>query len=268
MSRKHLALVTALAALAALAFAASATSSASTSAAQPQRSTAATGTTSTTTRVGAVTVRLQIKKFVRRGKRIFAVGTAISRFNPSPAKAGDLPSATVRKAFTARVIKVKRFSSAQRICPVLDLTLGPLDLNLLGLIVHLDRVHLSITADSNGGLLGRLLCSVSGRFTPRQIVLNWTRAAQRSGLATKGVTVGVPLYQTTSSNGTSTLSTSSGAISPLMICPVLELTLGPLDLNLLGLIVHLDTVHLVITADSEGGILGQLLCGLAGAPAP
>jgi hypothetical protein len=53
-----------------------------------------------------------------------------------------------------------------------------------------------------------------------------------------------------------------------MICPILDLTLGPLDLNLLGLIVHLDTVHLVITADSEGGILGQLLCGLAGsAPA-
>jgi hypothetical protein len=264
MSHKHLAALTALVAIVALAFAASATSSAST--AQPQRSTAATGTTSTTTRVGAVTVRLQVKRFVRRGSRIYAVGTAISRFNPSAAKAGDLPSATVRKAFTARVIKVRRFSSAQRICPVLDLTLGPLDLNLL--IVHLDRVHLSITADSNGGLLGRLLCSVSGQFTPRQIVLNWTRAAQRSGLATKGVTVGVPLYQTTSSSGTSTLSTPSGAISPLMICPILDLTLGPLDLNLLGLIVHLDTVHLVITADSEGGILGQLLCGLAGsAPA-
>lgn len=160
MSRKHLALVTALVSLVALAFAASATSSAST--AQPQRSTAATGTTSTTTRVGAVTVRLQIKKFVRRGKRIFAVGTAISRFNPSAAKAGDLPSATVRKAFTARVIKIRRFSSAQRICPVLDLTLAPLDLNLLGLIVHLDTVHLVITADSEGGILGQLLCGLAG----------------------------------------------------------------------------------------------------------
>jgi hypothetical protein len=30
------------------------------------------------------------------------------------------------------------------------------------------------------------------------------------------------------------------------------------------LIVHLDTVHLVITADSECGILGSLLCSLAG----
>jgi hypothetical protein len=54
----------------------------------------------------------------------------------------------------------------------------------------------------------------------------------------------------------------------MAICTVLELTLGPLDLNLLGLIVHLEPgrlpVHLLITADSEGGILGSLLCSLAG----
>ena len=47
-------------------------------------------------------------------------------------------------------------------------------------------------------------------------------------------------------------------------CEVLNLTLGPLDLNLLGLEVHLDTVHLVINANPAGGILGQLLCSLAG----
>jgi hypothetical protein len=37
------------------------------------------------------------------------------------------------------------------------------------------------------------------------------------------------------------------------------------------LIVDLNRVHLTITADSNGGILGSLLCGLAGggaAPAP
>ena len=77
---------------------------------------------------------------------------------------------------------------------------------------------------------------------------------------------GVGLYQTTSSNGTTTLSTSPNVLSPLAICSVLDLTLGPLHLNLLGLIVDLNRVHLTITADSEGGILGQLLCGLAGGP--
>jgi hypothetical protein len=47
-------------------------------------------------------------------------------------------------------------------CQILDLTLGPLDLNLLGLVVHLDRVHLNITAQQGpGNLLGNLLCAVA-----------------------------------------------------------------------------------------------------------
>lgn len=76
----------------------------------------------------------------------------------------------------------------------------------------------------------------------------------------------VPLYQSTTPGGKSTLTTSRTAVSPLAICPVLDLTLGPLDLNLLGLMVHLDKVHLTITADSTGGILGSLLCGLLSPP--
>jgi hypothetical protein len=48
-------------------------------------------------------------------------------------------------------------------CEILDLTLGPLDLNLLGLMVHLDTVHLNITAQRGpGNLLGNLLCAVAG----------------------------------------------------------------------------------------------------------
>jgi hypothetical protein len=47
-------------------------------------------------------------------------------------------------------------------------------------------------------------------------------------------------------------------------CKILDLTLGPLDLNLLGLMVHLDTVHLEITAQQgPGNLLGNLLCGVA-----
>jgi hypothetical protein len=41
------------------------------------------------------------------------------------------------------------------------LELGPLDLNLLGLIVHLNQVVLDIAAQQVGGLLGDLLCSVA-----------------------------------------------------------------------------------------------------------
>jgi hypothetical protein len=255
MSRK-LAGVTALIAVVALAFVASATSSATPRTAQP-----ATAAAGTTTQIGTASVRLTVKKFVRRGHRYYAVGTAYGKFAPTADNPHGLATQTTKRAFTARVVRVKRIASAQRICPVLDLTLAPLDLNLAGLIVHLDQVHLTITADSNGGVLGSLLCGLAGnRFSPQTIVLNWTQAAAQSGLATKGVSMSVPLTATASGGGTKTLASTK---SPLAICNVLDLTLGPLHLNLLGLIVDLNRVHLVITADDTTTV-GGLVCGLLG----
>jgi hypothetical protein len=47
-------------------------------------------------------------------------------------------------------------------CQILDLTLGPLHLNLLGLVIDLNQVHLNITAvPGPGNLLGNLLCAVT-----------------------------------------------------------------------------------------------------------
>ena len=46
-------------------------------------------------------------------------------------------------------------------CDILHLEPGPLDLDLLGLEVHLNRVVLDIDADPTGGLLGALLCAVA-----------------------------------------------------------------------------------------------------------
>ena len=47
-------------------------------------------------------------------------------------------------------------------CEILSLTLGPLNLNLLGLVVDLNQVVLTITAvPGAGNLLGNLLCSVA-----------------------------------------------------------------------------------------------------------
>ena len=43
------------------------------------------------------------------------------------------------------------------------MVLGPLDLNLLGLAIHLNQVVLNITAiPGAGNLLGNLLCAVAG----------------------------------------------------------------------------------------------------------
>jgi hypothetical protein len=47
-------------------------------------------------------------------------------------------------------------------CPILSLTLGPLHLDLLGLVIDLNQVNLNITAvPGAGNLLGNLLCDVA-----------------------------------------------------------------------------------------------------------
>ena len=250
MLARRLAIMAALAVVVALAFGAF---TATSSAGAQSRFTAS--ATSGTQQVGSLTIRFTVAKFIRRHHRLYAVGAAVAQFKPTAENPHNLPVKTVRQAFKTRVLGLRRFSSAQKICPVLDLTLGPLDLNLLGLMVHLDKVHLTITADSNGGLLGQLFCSIAnGKITLAKAATRLTKVAHRSGLSAGVVKSAVPLYQPSSGGG------STGSDSPMKICTVLDLTLGPLDLNLLGLMVHLDTVHLLITADSSGGLLGSLLC--------
>lgn len=204
-----------------------------------------------------VGVKYTIKKFVRRGHSLVAYGTATAKYYQS---SGAVRSSQPKRFVAAVAFRGGRhLAAAQRICPVLDLTLAPLDLNLLGLMIHLDRVHLTITADSNGGVLGSLLCGLSNnRLQAVTQQLNWV--VEHSGLSTGGLTVTASV-QAAGSGGT---GTSPNAVTPLVICQVLDLSLGPLHLDLLGLIIDLNRVHLTITADSEGGILGSLLCGLAG----
>ena len=47
-------------------------------------------------------------------------------------------------------------------CQILHLVIGPIDLNLLGLMVHTNQIVLDITAQAGpGNLLGNLLCAVA-----------------------------------------------------------------------------------------------------------
>ena len=53
--------------------------------------------------------------------------------------------------------------SAAVACPVLNLTIPPINLDLLGLVVNLDQVHLAIDAvPGPGKLLGNLVCQLAG----------------------------------------------------------------------------------------------------------
>jgi len=209
---------------------------------------------------GTLDVGFAVKKFVARGKHIYAVGDVIGTFESADG------TTVTKKPFTTKVRKISRTSGrtlqrATRICDILSLNLAPLRLELLGLIVELDRVVLTIKADSNGGLLGSLLCGLAGgsglTSLPTTVAANRLTTAAKQGGLTAGPGFALPVQAPT-------------ALPPVPggICTVLDLVLGPLDLNLLGLMVHLDRVHLRITADPTKGLLGSLLCSLAGGPPP
>jgi hypothetical protein len=70
-------------------------------------------------------------------------------------------------------------AAARRVCRILTLDLGSLDLNLLGLRIQLNRVMLDITAvPGPGNLLGNLLCAIAGLFDRTGLPQQRRRAAQ------------------------------------------------------------------------------------------
>jgi len=196
---------------------------------------------------GAVNVKFKVQKFVRQGNGLAAVGQAVSTYQPATGAAQ-----TVTKSFKATVLLGKSGQQANAICPVLFLSIQKLSLVLLGLHVDLDKVVLTITANSKGGVLGSLFCQIA---KSKVKLLNSTGAlnkvASQSGLASTGLNFNVPV------SGTKTAAAAQAAT-----CQVLDLVLGPIELNLLGLMVNLNQVHLSITADPTGGVLGSLFCSL------
>jgi hypothetical protein len=138
--------------------------------------------------LGTVSVRYKIAKFVKSGHRLIAKGKVVATYTPQ----SGAPT-TVTKPFSARVALAPRLfsrSSQQKICPVLTLQLDQLSLNLLGLHVDLSKVVLTITADSEGGVLGSLFCSLSNAKVKLATMKNaqkLTRAAHSSGLSSKGI---------------------------------------------------------------------------------
>jgi len=145
-------------------------------------------------------------------------------------------------------------------CPVLDLELGPINLNVLGLHVDTSPICLEITATPGGGLLGDLLCGLAGGLP----VVGPLSAGQVTGLQ-GGLTqiLDGALGNAQARPGQGNNDVCSGE------CEVLNLVVGPLDLSVLGLNVRLDDcddgpVQVCVSATAGEGLLGNLLCGLTG----
>src|SRR6187397_178026 len=105
---------------------------------------------------GTFTGTYTINRVAKSGGALAAVGSVTGT-------AVDSTGATVGSATQAVTVPLQ----AAGTCDILHLTLGPLDLNVLGLVIHLDRVVLDITAEQGpGNLLGNLLCAVAGLLDP------------------------------------------------------------------------------------------------------
>jgi hypothetical protein len=99
--------------------------------------------------------------------------------------------------------------------------------------------------------------SFAGTFTPSRFT------SQNGKLAATGVLTGTVRDLSGASIGTVTRTISLPVTAAAATCQVLNLVLGPLHLDLLGLVVDLNQVHLVITAvQSAGNLLGNLLCAI------
>lgn len=111
-------------------------------------------------RQGTVRGTFDPVRWVRRGGTVYAVGTlhaTLRRGNGTLVGTADR-----RVQLPLRGGSVVERQQRQP-CDILNLVLGPLDLNLLGLHVTLNRVVLRIEAiPGPGNLLGNLLCAVAG----------------------------------------------------------------------------------------------------------
>jgi len=157
-------------------------------------------------------------------------------------------------------------------CPILHLALGPINLDLLGLNVDTSKICLDITAEEgSGNLLGNLLCDVSHLLDGGGTIggiLGGLLGTQVNDLLT-GLTNLLNGALGRILSPTSLIGTGSSAAAAPGVTDILNLSVGPVDLNLLGLDVSLDNcaggpVTVDITAESgPGNLLGNLLGGVA-----
>ncbi|TML08806.1 MAG: hypothetical protein E6G41_01330 [Actinobacteria bacterium] len=190
-----------------------------------------------------LSIKAKITRFYARGKTLNATGVVT----------GTLKSGTqVQRDSAAVRFRVSAAQQGQR-CNILILSLQQLHLSLLGAHVDTSPINLEVYA-TRGAILGNLFCALSRA----RVVFPRVAAAMNRKLD------GRPLRVMAAHSPVAQAAQQPGA------CQVLDLVLGPLHLDLLGLNVDLygatrsDPVEVTITAVRGEGLLGDLLCSLAG----
>jgi len=192
-----------------------------------------------------VSMRAKITGFRATASGVVADGTLTGRLRSGTSVSRDSAPVRFRVAANGR----------GRRCDVITLRLAPLDLELLGVQVTTSHISLDVYA-RKGRVLGDLFCALA------HAKVRFPRVARAMNSRLDGRSLRV-------FSASESLPVSVAQAQP-QSCQVLKLVLGPLHLDLLGLVVDLygktrsDPVIVKINGQPNRGLLGQLLCGLAG----
>jgi hypothetical protein len=190
---------------------------------------------------------VQITKFVATKAGLRALGTA----------SAELGGTAARKKVTLSVAKGST-------CSILTLNLQELQLKLLGLNLDTSAINLRITGETSR-TLGALFCRLA-----KSLKLGSATAARATAASLNRHLHGRPLHAIRIRSRLPVITAQAAQAPPATPgCAVLDLVLGPLNLDLLGLVVDLygpdatKPVEVHVTADPAGGVLGAVFCKLA-----
>lgn len=218
---------------------------------------------------GTVSTRVVVDRFRAIGRKVVGLGTATTTYTDAKGV-----KSVKRKHFWMSIRSQRTYQQASAVCQILFLEIGEVDLTLAGLHAFLraanpdEPIRLRLQADDTGGILGRLFCQLASAQATlatakkaRAAARVMTRRVHRTTILRASATI----YAPNQSSGTGLAS------SPRRLqadeCPVLHLVLGPVHLELLGLIADLNKIVLDLTA-VPGTLLGNIFCQLTPPPSP
>lgn len=211
---------------------------------------------------GTVETRLVLHSFNAIGTRIVGHGTVTSTLRNAAGGTVSTAQKAVKVTLQGQV--------GPGPCQILYLQIDELDLTLLGLHVHLysatagQPIELTLSADSSHGVLGKLFCDLTNAsITTPGAAATAAKTLTKRLHSTTVLQAQASVFEPGQTTRQPAGIRSAQAPAPKANCPVLHLILGPLHLDLLGLIVDLNKVALDLDA-VPGTTLGNLFCSLDG----
>jgi hypothetical protein len=119
-----------------------------------------------------------IEKFVNSGGKLYSVGTLKGKVGKKkikksgvrlPAAVANNAAAGSSQAHSSQVVPPLPLPPLPpgNACSILSLNLGPINLNVLGLVIRTNEIQLRVDAvQGPGNLLGNLLCGITGILNP------------------------------------------------------------------------------------------------------